>query len=265
MKDQPVVIRGKIRLEDFDPAFDGGLEKAETKSKISANAERIGELQQLLYANRSHAALLIFQGMDASGKDGSARSVLESVSASGIETTNFRVPSDEEAAHDFLWRVHKAVPRYGDIGVFNRSHYEAVLVERVQQLVPKSVWGQRYRQIVEFERMLAANRVLVLKFYLHVSKEEQAKRFEERLSNPHKYWKFSQADLKTRQKWSDYIDAYQDVLNKTSHSAAPWHVIPADRNWYRDYLIGRIVVKALEGLKLKWPKPKENLSNVHIR
>ena len=264
MKDQPVVVRGKVRLKDLDPRYDAGLDKEKTKEKTKALTERVGELQQLLYANSTRAALLIFQGIDASGKDGSAHSVLEYVRASGVEAANFKVPSDEERAHDFLWRVHKAIPRYGNIGVFNRSHYEAVLVERVQNIVPKSVWSKRYEQIVDFERMLAANNVLILKFYLHISKKEQAERFEERLKNPKKFWKFSHGDLKTRQKWDDYIEAYEDMLNKTSHPDARWHIIPADRNWYRDYVISKTVVSALEALKMKWPRPKEDLSKVRI-
>src|SRR5262245_21163392 len=230
MKDQRVVVGGKIRLKDFDPGYNGGLDKEKTREKTKEFGHRIGELQQLLYANSNHAALLIFQGMDASGKDGSVRSVLQDVNVSGVETANFKVPSDEERAHDYLWRVHKAVPRYGNIGVFNRSHYEAVLVERVLEIVPEKVWSRRYEQIVDFERMLIDNRVVLLKFYLHISKEEQAERFKERLANPRKNWKFSQADLKTRQHWDDFIQAYEDMLNKTSHSDARWHLVPADRN-----------------------------------
>src|SRR5688572_25139848 len=264
MKEQPLIAKPTIRLKDFDPDFCGGLDKTETKKKTDDLTQRIGDLQDLLYANSRHAILLVFQGLDASGKDGAIRSVLEHVNPVGVETANFKVPSDEERAHDFLWRVHKAVPRYGNIGVFNRSHYEAVLVERVQKIVPKEVWSKRYEQIVDFERMLAANNVLILKFYLHISKKEQAERFEERLKNPKKYWKFSHGDLKTRQKWDDYIEAYEDMLNKTSHRDAPWHIIPADRNWYRDYVVSKTVLSALEGLKMKWPKPKEDLAKVRI-
>ena len=154
------------------------------------------------------------------------------------------------------------MPRYGYIGVFNRSHYEAVLVERVMKIVPKKVWSQRYDQIVDFERMLVENNVLLLKFYLHISKEEQAERFDERLTNPHKYWKFSHADLKARQYWDDYIEAYEDMLNTTSHKSARWHLVPADRNWYRDYIITRTVARTMEGLKLKWPKATEDLSKI---
>src|SRR5205809_6322669 len=169
MKEQPLAIRGKIRLADFDPDYCGGLEKEKAKSKTDKYCQRIGELQDLLYANSRHAVLLIFQGMGASGKDGSARSVLKQVNPLGVATANFKVPSAEERAHDYLWRVHKVVPRYGNIGVFNRSHYEAVLVERVLKLVPKQIWSSRYDQIVAFERILAENRVVLLKFYLPIS------------------------------------------------------------------------------------------------
>jgi PPK2 family polyphosphate:nucleotide phosphotransferase len=264
MKTQPVVIQGKIRLTDFEPNYCGGLDKDATKLLVDKLGQRIGEMQNLLYANSRHSVLLIFQGMDASGKDGSVRNVLRYVNPIGVEAANFKVPSEEERAHDFLWRVHKAVPRYGNIGVFNRSHYEAVLAERVLKIAPKSVWSKRYQQIVNFEQMLTENNVVLLKFYLHLSKEEQAERFEERLANPHKHWKFSHGDLATRQRWDDYKDAYQDMLNKTSHPAARWHLIPADRNWYRDYVIAQTVVKAMDALKMKWPKAKEDLSKIRF-
>src|SRR5688500_10012103 len=210
---QPVIPFGKIRLKDFRTDYTGGLEKEEAKEKTDRCARRIGELQELLYANSRHAVLLLFQGLDASGKDGAIRTVLEQVNPAGVETANFKVPSDEERAHDFLWRVHKAVPRYGSIGVFNRSHYEAVLAERVLKIVPKDVWSKRYAQIVDFERMLVANNVVLLKFFLHISKEEQAERFQARLDEPHKRWKFSSADLKTRERWNDYMRAYDDAIN----------------------------------------------------
>lgn len=264
MKEQPVIIKGKIRLKDFAPDYSGGMDKEKAKEKTLEYGERIGVLQQLLYANSSHAVLLLFQGIDASGKDGSVRSVLKHVNPAGVETANFKVPSDEERAHDYLWRVHKGVPRFGNIGVFNRSHYEAVLVERVLKIVSEKVVSQRYPQIVDFERMLVQNRVVLLKFFLYISKEEQAERFRERLANPHKNWKFSQSDLTTRQHWDDYRRAYEDMLNETSHAAARWHIVPADRNWYRDYVIARATVRAIEDLDLKWPKPKEDLSKIRI-
>ncbi|MCI0349594.1 MAG: polyphosphate kinase 2 family protein [Acidobacteriales bacterium] len=264
MKRQPLIASGKIRLKDFDPSYSAGLDKDETKKKTQECTQRIAELQDLLYANSRHAVLLIFQGMDASGKDGAVRSVLEHVNPIGVEAANFKVPSDDERAHDFLWRVHKVVPRYGNIGVFNRSHYEAVLAERVLNIVPRAVWSARYGQIVDFERMLVANHVVLLKFYLHISKEEQAERFQERLSDPRKKWKFSHGDLKTRQLWDDYAEAYEDMINATSHKAAPWHIVPADRNWVRDFAVAQTVLKAMERLKMKWPKPEEDLSKVKI-
>jgi PPK2 family polyphosphate:nucleotide phosphotransferase len=264
VKAQPLLAAGKIRLKNFRPDYAGGLEKDEAREKTCEFIKRIGDLQELLYANSRHSVLLLFQGLDASGKDGAIRAVLEQVNPAGVETANFKVPSEEERAHDFLWRVHKAVPRYGNIGVFNRSHYEAVLVERVLKIVPKSVWSKRYAQIVDFERMLVANNVVLLKFFLHISREEQAERFQARLDEPQKRWKFSFADLKTRDHWDDYMRAYEDMLNATSHDAAPWHVVPADRKWYRDYIVGRTVVDAMKRLKLKCPKPKEDLSKVRI-
>jgi len=264
VKDQPTVIQGKIRLKHFDSGYCAGLDKEKTKEKTAEYGRRIGELQQLLYANSRHSVLLMFQGMDASGKDGSVRRVLEHVNPAGVETANFKVPSDEERAHDFLWRHHKAMPRYGNIGIFNRSHYEAVLAERVLEIVARPVWTRRYEQIVAFEKILVENNVVLLKFYLHLGKKEQAERFRERLANPQKNWKFSHGDLKTRQRWDDYILAYEDMLNATSHKHARWHLVPADRNWYRDYIIARTTVRAMEGLKLKWPRPKEDLSKIKI-
>jgi PPK2 family polyphosphate:nucleotide phosphotransferase len=264
MQDQPIIVAGKIRLKDFNPDHHAGLEKEKAKEKTAKFGEKIGELQQLLYANSSHALLLIFQGLDASGKDGAIRGVLQHVNPAGVETANFKVPSAEERAHDFLWRVHKVVPRYGNIGVFNRSHYEAVLVERVLKIAPKQAWSRRYDQIVAFEQTLAENRVVFLKFYLHISKEEQAARLQERLTNPRKNWKFSQADLETRRHWGQYMSAYEDMLNATSHEAARWHLVPADRNWYRDYVVARTVLRAMEDLKMMWPKPKEDLSKIRI-
>jgi PPK2 family polyphosphate:nucleotide phosphotransferase len=265
MKTQPVVITGRIKLHRFDPGYCGHHEKDATRLLTDALHRRIAELQPLLYANARHAVLLIFQGMDACGKDGSIRSVLQGVNPAGVETANFKVPSAEESAHDYLWRIHHAVPRRGDIGVFNRSHYESVLAERVLEIVPQKVWRPRYAEIVTFERFLAANNVVVLKFYLHLSRDEQAARFKERLANPKKFWKFAHADLTTRQHWDDYHAAYEDMLNATSQPAARWHLIPADRNWYRDYLIAATVVRALESLHLKWPKRGQDFADIHVK
>ena len=265
MAQPKTIISGRIKLKDFSADFHAGLDKKATKARTAQLHQRIGELQELLYANSRQSVLLLFQGLDASGKDGAVRSVLENVNPAGVETANFKVPSAIEKAHDFLWRVHQAVPRYGNIGVFNRSHYEAVLVERILFDLSKRTVRERYRQIVDFERMLVENNVLVLKFYLHISREEQAARFKERLANPEKNWKFSHADLTTRQHWDDYVDAYEDMLNATSHPAARWNLVPADRNWYRDHVVVETVVRALDALKLTWPKPTEDLSKIRFK
>jgi len=209
--------------------------------------------------------LIILQGMDASGKDGATKHVLQSVNPAGTEVTSFKAPSHEELTHDFLWRIHKAVPRYGYIGVFNRSHYEDVLVVRVLKLQPEHVWKERFAQINAFEKHLAANRVTVLKFFLHISRKEQAERFRARIKDPRKNWKFNPADVEIRKHWDEFQTAYEDALNRCSTPDAPWHIVPADHKWYRDFVIARTVVKAMEGLKLKWPKPRIDLSKIRIR
>ena len=262
---QPIKITSRIRLRDFDPDYCGGLEKDKTRVKTLKLCERIGELQHLLYANASHGVILLLQGMDGSGKDSTGASVLEFVTPAGVQTTNFKVPSAEELAHDFLWRVHKAVPRYGCIGLFNRSHYEEVLIVRVLGLQPKKVWRDRYEQINAFEKLLGDNRIVLLKFFLHISKAEQAERFRERLENPTKHWKFSVADLKMRERWDDFQRAYEDAINRCSTKHAPWHIVPANRKWFRDYVVASTVVDALEQLHLKWPQCKDDLSKVKIK
>ena len=265
MKKQPLAIRGKIRLKEFDPKFCDGKTKEEVAEKTLELTRRIGIIQELLYANARQSLLILFQGMDASGKDGAVKRVLEFVNPAGVETSNFKTPSAEELAHDFLWRVHKAVPRFGNIGVFNRSHYEEVLVVRVLGLRPKKVWQTRYDQINAFERILTANGVVLLKFFLHISPAEQADRLRARLEDPRKNWKFSKTDLEMRRHWNQFQKAYEDVLNRCSPDYAPWHIVPADRKWYRDYVIARTVVQRLEDLNLNWPKPAEDLSGIRIR
>ncbi len=264
MHSQLVVVKDTIKLKHFDPGYTGGLEKEEAKAKTEKLCHRLGELQQLLYANSTHAVVLLFQGMDASGKDGTVTAVLQHVNPIGVEVANFKLPSSEEKAHHYLWRVSKALPRYGNLGVFNRSHYEAVLVERVLGIAPHKEWSRRYEQIVAWERMLAENRIILLKFFLHLSREEQGDRLQERLENPKKRWKFSTGDLETRERWDEYAEAYEDMLSATSHPSARWHIIPADHNWYRNLLVSQISVKAVEALKLKWPEPKEDLSKIKI-
>jgi PPK2 family polyphosphate:nucleotide phosphotransferase len=253
-----------IRLKDFAPDYHEGLDKAETREETTRLCRRIGELQELLYANASHALVILLQGVDTSGKDGAARQVLEFVTPTGVETANFKVPSAEERAHDFLWRIHKALPRYGNIGIFNRSHYEDVLVVRVMKLAPEKVWRTRYDQINAFERHLAENRILLLKFFLHISRKEQRKRLEARLEDPRKHWKFEGGDLRMRALWPQFQKAYEDAINRCSTQRSPWHIVPSDHKWYRDYVIARTVVEALKGLGLRWPKAREDLAKIKI-
>lgn len=261
---QPLKITSRIRLKDFNPGYHEGLDKEKTKQKTEKLCERIGDLQHLLYADAQHSLLIVLQGMDTSGKDGTVKHVLDSVNPAGVETANFKTPSREELAHDFLWRIHKAVPRYGNIGVFNRSHYEDVLVVRVLKLQPPEIWKARYEQINDFEKTLVENRITVLKFFLHISKEEQAERLKARLADPRKNWKFDPEDLRMRAQWDKFTVAYEDAINHCSTKHAPWHIIPANHKWYRDYVISRIVVKAMEEMNLSWPKPKAELSRIKI-
>lgn len=261
---QPFKITGKVQIKNLKPDFHDGMDKADAREKTEKFGKRIGDLQTLLFANADRAVVILFQGMDASGKDGAVKRVLEFVNPAGVDTTNFKAPSSEERAHDYLWRVHKAVPRFGEIGVFNRSHYEEVLIVRVMNLQPEKVWKKRYDQINAFERYLSENNVLLLKYFLHISKEEQARRFEERLEDPHKNWKFSEDDLKVRAHWDAYQVAYEEMLNRCSTVCAPWHVVPADHKWYRDYVIARHVAEVLEGFKMKWPKPIAHPSKIKV-
>jgi PPK2 family polyphosphate:nucleotide phosphotransferase len=261
---QAIKITPPVKLKNFDPDFHDGMKKEEAKQKALKLGERISELQELLYANASHSLVIIFQGMDTSGKDGATHHVLQKVNPAGIEVANFKAPSTEELAHDFLWRVHKAIPRYGNIGVFNRSHYEDVLIVRVLNIKPRATWRARYEQINAFEKNLADNNVVLLKFFLHISKEEQAERLNARINDPTKNWKFQPEDLEMRKKWPEFMKAYEDALNSCSTPWAPWHLIPANRKWFRDFLVAKMVVKTLENLNLHWPKPHQDLKKFRV-
>jgi PPK2 family polyphosphate:nucleotide phosphotransferase len=262
---QPVVIKSKVSLKDFSPTETFGMTKEKAREETRKLLERIGGLQAKLYANTDRAVLIVLQGMDASGKDGATRSLLEFVNPAGVEVANFKAPSADDLAHDFLWRIHRVVPRYGHIGVFNRSHYEDVLVVRVMKLQPKAVWGPRFEQINRFEESLAESGYTLLKFFLHISPEEQAERLKARLEDPAKNWKFEGADLRMRARWPEFMTAYEDVLNLCSPRHARWHLIPADKKWVRDFLIARRVCEALEELELDWPKPKEDLTKYRVQ
>jgi PPK2 family polyphosphate:nucleotide phosphotransferase len=244
-----------IKLSDFDPDGDKSLDKGEILAETTRLVARLESLQELLFAEQKHPVLVVLQGMDTSGKDGTIRHVFEGVNPQGVRVTAFKVPSAEELAHDYLWRVHQQTPRKGEIVIFNRSHYEDVLVVRIHNIVPPEVWSKRFAQIREFEQTLAQEGTLILKFFLHIDKDEQKQRLVERLEDPTKTWKFNPGDLKERALWDEYMRAYEDVLNKTSTEYAPWHVIPANKKWVRNYWIAKILVEALESLDCQYPKP----------
>lgn len=252
----------KDRLADMDAGATHGVDKADATGQLEKNLERLSVLQYLLYAEARRSLLVVLQGIDAGGKDGTIQHVMSGLNPQGVAVTSFKVPEGAEKRHDYLWRVHQAVPEFGKIGIFNRSHYEDVLIVRVHGLAPKSVWAKRFDQINDFERMLSANGVRVVKFLLYISKEEQAKRFRERLEDKSKNWKFSPADLKEREYWDQYIDAYNDVLRQCSTKEAPWYVIPANRKWFRNLAVSQIVLDTLENMDLKYPKPAEDLSGI---
>ena len=220
--------------------------------------------QEKLYAEGRQKLLILFQAMDAGGKDGTIRKVFQGVNAQGMRVTSFKKPSTLERAHDYLWRVHKAVPQAGKIEIFNRSHYEDVLVVRVDNLVPEETWQERYEQINQFENLLAATGTTILKFYLHISKEEQKERFQSRLDDPAKHWKFSMDDLAKRKLWNAYQLAYEDMLNNCTTEQAPWYIIPADQKWYRNLAIARVIVQALDKMNPQFPEAEEQWENVTI-
>ena len=264
----PVTIRPgrSFQLEDL-PTTDvaGFKDKAEARGRLEKDLERLRELQHLLYADGRHAVLIVLQAMDTGGKDGTIRHVMSGFNPSGCMVTSFKVPSEEEKKHDFLWRIHHAVPPKGVIGVFNRSHYEDVLVVRVHKMVPKEVWKARYRLINEFERMLTETGTTIIKLFLHISKKEQAKRLKARIEDKKKNWKFSSADLVERKLWSEYQEAYEDALRECSTEWAPWTVIPADVKWARDAMVARVMVDTLESLDLRYPKPQKDLDLIVVK
>lgn len=257
----------KFKLKDHATDFTGNYkDKTEAEADLAKNIERLAKLQDVLYAQNVHAILIVFQAMDAAGKDSVIKHVLSGVNPQGCEVTSFKQPSSEELDHDFLWRAMKALPQRGKIGVFNRSYYEEVLVVKVhpeilqmQQLPDnakkdKNIWKERYTQIRNFEEYLAENGVQVLKFFLNVSKDEQKKRFLKRINEPEKNWKFSAADVKERAFWDDYMQAYEDALAATSTKNAPWYVVPADNKWFTRSVISEIICQRLESLDLKYPE-----------
>jgi PPK2 family polyphosphate:nucleotide phosphotransferase len=242
----------KVKLADYDPADTAGLDKEAGKGRFAELNAELDGLQEQLYAAGAQAVLIVLQGMDTAGKDGAIRHVLQNVDPQGCRVESFKVPTEEELAHDFLWRVHKVAPRRGMIGVFNRSHYEDVLVVRVHNLVPKHVWRARYEQINGFEALLAANHTIILKFFLHISQGEQEQRLLEREQDVTKAWKLSAGDWQERKLWDEYQAAYEDALAKCSTEAAPWYIVPANKKWFRDLAVSEVLVDTLRTHQPAW-------------
>lgn len=262
MKKYRVKPDNKIKLQDCDPddkgEFDGSKKDAE--AELEQIVAELDDLQERLYAENKHAVLFVIQAMDTGGKDGTIRKVFGNLNPAGCRVAAFKAPTSTELAHDYLWRIHAALPRRGEIGIFNRSHYEDVLVVRVHDLVPKEVWEKRYAQINAFEKQLTQEGTTIVKFFLQISKDEQKARLEDRIADPKKHWKFNPVDLKERALWNDYQNAYEDAINKTSTDYAPWYVIPANRKWYRNVIVARITLETLKGLDPKYPETTEDFS-----
>lgn len=256
----------KVRLSDYDPNATGKFEsKEEADVLLLKHQEKLFELQELLYAEGSRALLVILQGMDGAGKDSTIRHIFTGVNPQGCQVTSFKEPTPEELSHDFLWRIHRVVPARRMIGIFNRSHYEDVLVVRVHGNLSKQELSDRFREINNFEDLLTRNGTVILKFFLHISKNEQKNRLQARLDDPKKYWKVSPSDIKERKYWDDYTEAYEDVFRHCSTKHAPWYIIPANKKWYRNVVISKILVETLADLKLKYPKPKFNLGKLKVK
>jgi PPK2 family polyphosphate:nucleotide phosphotransferase len=258
IKTNSQVRLGRIEAE-FHGEYDSEQAAIEAQEKLN---QRLSKLQTLMYAENKHALLVVLQAMDGGGKDGTIRHVMEAWNPQSCSVVGFKVPTAEEMAHDYLWRVHKVTPRKGQITVFNRSHYEDVLVVRVHNLVPRDVWSKRYNEINNFERGLANSGTTIVKFFLHIDKEEQLRRFGDRLNEPDKQWKISEADYTEREFWDDYQHAYEEALSKCSFYYAPWYVIPANHKWFRNLAISQILVETMEDWKMKYPEPSVDLAEI---
>lgn len=256
----------KFRLKDRKTDDTGDFKsKDDAADPTAKNLKKLDELQEVLYAQAKYSVLIVLQAMDAGGKDGAIEHVFSGVNPQGCSVTSFKAPSTLERSHDFLWRHHLAVPGKGMIGIFNRSHYEAVLVERVKGIVPEKVWSRRYDHINAFEGMLADEGVLILKFFLHISKDEQKERFQSRLDDAEKHWKFNPDDVEARAEWDEYQDAYEDAMRRCSTPAAPWFVVPSDRKWFRNWVLSDTIVRAMQKLNLKYPPPVPGLDKIKIK
>ena len=256
----------RVDLGEWDPndksAFPG--KKKEGRKRLLELNEQLEELQELLYAEHKHKVLIVLQAMDTGGKDGTIRHVFEGVNPQGVRVAGFKVPTPEELDHDFLWRVHEQTPGRGEIVIFNRSHYEDVLVVRVRNLAPKQVWSKRYDHINSFERTLADEGTTILKFFLHIDLDEQRERLQARLDEPNKRWKFNPADLEERKLWPEYTRAYEDAIARTSTEWAPWYVVPANRKWYRNLVVGTVITETLANLDMRYPEPDFDPADIRI-
>jgi PPK2 family polyphosphate:nucleotide phosphotransferase len=254
----------KIRLKHFDPGYHGKHESRKAAlPETEENRQKMDELQYLMYAENKHSLLVVLQGLDAAGKDGVVRHVFTGMNPAGCFSVSFKQPTKQELAHDFLWRVHPHVPAKGSVTIFNRSHYEDVLVARVHGLVPEEVWSKRYDQINDFEQLIVTeNDTTILKFFLYISKDEQLARFKKRLDDPTRQWKISESDYKEKEYWGDYIKAFEDVLTKTSTQFAPWFIIPSNHKWFRDLAISQIIVRQMEAMGMHFPKPTVNPAEI---
>lgn len=254
-----------VRLKDYDPDYhEEGWDKKSAREEVKNLQSQMRALQEKLYAQGEKSLLIVLQAMDAGGKDGTIKKVFQGVNPQGVQVTSFKAPSTEELSHDFLWRIHHHTPARGYIGIFNRSHYEDVLIVRVNNLVPQDVWQKRYDHINNFERLLVDSGTRILKFFLYISKDEQRERFQERLDRPDKNWKFSMGDLPVREQWDEYMAAYEDMLTRCNTNYSPWYIIPANRKWYRDLVVTRAIVEALDDMQLAYPPPEPGLENVVI-
>jgi len=268
MTDSPYIVEPgtKVKLDDWATDDRGPFkDKEAAKPVIQENLEKLDKLQELLYASGSHALLIVMQAIDAGGKDGAIEHVFSGVNPQGCSVTSFKVPSHEELAHDYLWRYHLATPKRGMIGIFNRSHYESVLVERVRNIVDKDVWKARYQQINEFEAMLHSENTVVVKFFLHISKNEQKRRLEARLEDKSRNWKFDPNDLTERKRWDEYMEAFTDALENCSTKHAPWYIVPSDHKWFRNWVVSDTIVRTLKKLDMKFPPPAPGLDKIRIK
>lgn len=254
-----------IRLDDLDPGYTGGIAgKKDAQEELEENTQALADLGYRLYAENRRALLVVLQGMDTSGKDGTIRHAMKGFNPQSCQVTAFKTPSAEELDHDFLWRIHRAAPGRGEVGVFNRSHYEDVLIVRVHNLVPKKEWHSRYDRINAFEQLLADGGTKIVKIFLHISKDEQRERLQSRLDDPTKRWKFRRADIDERLLWGDYVRAYDDALTRCNTAAAPWYIVPANKKWYRNLVVSRILRQVLADMNPQFPPPEEDLDGLVV-